>query len=99
LPSSNPSAVQPAADLESLAIQAGEAWANACAEDLRAQRRPIVGGWPGTLSEARVRVLALVTANGLSSALPIDRLRALSRTAYGAARASWLAVSGRDEEE
>ena len=41
----------------SVSAALGEAWANEVANALRAQTRGVVGGWPGTLREARSRVL------------------------------------------
>ncbi|MCA9676007.1 MAG: hypothetical protein H6709_07185 [Kofleriaceae bacterium] len=85
-------------ELEALAVAAGEAWARACAHDLRTQQRSVAGGWPGTLTEARACVLAAVAARGASASVSIDQLRALSRTAYGVARTTWRAVCERDDE-
>jgi hypothetical protein len=80
-----------------LAVSAGEAWASAFADDLRSRRRAVAGGWPGTMTEARARVLATVTARGV--AVSVEQLRELARTAYDAARAAWLAVSERDVDD
>src|SRR5262249_55737909 len=43
--------------MRSVSEAIGEAWANEVANGLRAQTRGLVGGWPGTLREARSRVL------------------------------------------
>jgi hypothetical protein len=83
-------------DLETLASRAGEHWASACANQLRRERRPVVGGWPGTLSEAHGQVLLALA--GSDRTVTTDRLRALSRTAYRAARAAWQRVAVPDDE-
>lgn len=80
-----------------LAVAAGEAWATSFASDLRSQRRSIVGGWPGTMREARAWVLAAINARG--DRVCLETLPALSRCAYSAARTHWLAVSSRDAED
>jgi hypothetical protein len=85
------------ADLEALASRAGEDWASTCAAELRRQRRAIAGAWPGTLTEARAHVLTALA--GGTRAISIEDLRALSHTAYSAARAAWRQVAERDEEE
>ena len=54
----------------------GEAWARECADDLRAQKRGVVGAWPGTIREARSRVL-----------LGVVRLAAARSSSSGAAPA------------
>nr|MBA3396717.1 hypothetical protein [Deltaproteobacteria bacterium] len=79
------------------AMAAGLAWANECANDLRAQERGIVGAWPGTLREARSRVLANIPA---ARRAPLDStaLDLLARATYDAARRSWQAISEPDLE-
>jgi len=81
----------------------GEAWAQECAVDLRAQERGVVGAWPGTIREARSRVLARLPAARTRSrseagALDTETLQLLARTAYDAARKSWQAISEPDLE-
>lgn len=94
---STPSTESP--QTEALAVLAGEAWATRCAHDLRAQHRPVSGGWPGTISEATRWVLAtLVEHHASSRDLSTERLRALSRTAYGAARNRWRSLAEPDLE-
>jgi hypothetical protein len=83
--------------LQVLASRAGHAWAEACTRALHSQRRAIAGAWPGTLSEARGRVLAALTDHE-RSAISLEDLRALARTANHAARAMWRAVAIPDEE-
>ncbi len=87
--------------VESLLPQAaaiGEAWAQECAVDLRAQERGVVGAWPGTVREARSRVLLRLPAARTVPALDTATLHLLARTAYDAARKSWQAISEPDLE-
>jgi len=83
--------------LQLLASRTGHAWAEACAQALSSQRRAIAGAWPGTLTEARGRVLVAL-ADHDRSAISLEELRALARTAYHAARTRWRAVALPDEE-
>ena len=83
--------------LQSIASRAGLAWADACARALQSQKRPIVGAWPGTLTEARGRVLAAL-ATGDHGAISLEMLSALARTANRAARDAWRSVAVPDEE-
>jgi hypothetical protein len=71
----------------------GRSWAEACRHDLQREGRPVSGGWPGTLSEARARVWQmLVGATGTRSArvdiTEAERELAV-RTAYRSARDEW----------
>lgn len=80
-----------------MAASIGGAWANAYAVELRTQRRAVSGGWPGTMTEARARVLAHV---GGAAAMPVGDLQALARATYRAAQDAWrhVAVPDTDEE-
>jgi hypothetical protein len=71
----------------------GEAWARECAEQLRAQKRGVVGAWPGTLSEARSRVL-----QAHKRTLNTNTLQQLARATYDVARRSWHVISEPDLE-
>jgi hypothetical protein len=74
------------------ASQIGEAWAHDYVHELRAQERPPVGAWPGTMREARMRVrsgLAIVDS---------DRLDELARVANLAARRGWRKLCEPDLE-
>jgi len=66
------------------ASQIGEAWAREYVRELREQARAPVGAWPGTMSEARVRV-----RSRLAVVLEHDRLDELARVANVAARRGW----------
>jgi hypothetical protein len=81
----------------SVSAALGEAWANDVANSLRAQTRGIVGAWPGTMREARSRVL-----RGLPAArqrrFDAEALDALSRAVYEAARRCWDQIAEPDPE-
>jgi hypothetical protein len=78
--------------LERLAAAEGLAWAVRSCEELRQQGRSIAGGWPGTLSQARVRVRVCMTARlDRGASLTRDDLDWLARTIYLTAKAEWLA--------
>lgn len=79
-------------ELASRAHSLGEAWAQEYVRELRAQSRDIVGGWPGTLREARRRVLA-----HLRNIDPL-LLDELARITNLAARRGWESVSEPDLE-
>ena len=49
---------------EEAALAAGESWALAAAAAFREDGRSLCGGWPGTMSEARVRVAAFLATLG-----------------------------------
>ena len=44
--------------LDKAATTAGTLWAQRWCDELRKEGRPVVGGWPGTLREARAQVSA-----------------------------------------
>lgn len=81
----------------SVSTELGEAWARDVADALRAQTRGIVGAWPGTMREARSRVLLGLPA-ARRSAFNAASLEALSRAVYDAARRCWDAISEPDLE-
>ena len=71
----------------------GEAWAHEIVRALRDDERAITGAWPGTISEAKMRVLV-----HLDNTLDLEVLADLERVATGAARREWLNVAERDPE-
>lgn len=86
--------------LESLAAAEGMAWALRSCEELRLQGRPIAGGWPGTISQARLRMAACMAGRAQREpALTPADLDWLARTVYLTAKAEWLARAepGSDE--
>ncbi len=72
------------AEFRSSATAVGTAWADELVRVLRADNRKIVGEWPGTMSEARTRVLAR-----LCRELDAGVLDDLARVAIIAARGEW----------
>jgi hypothetical protein len=82
----------PSSSLERAVDAAGEAWAVAWANTLHGEGRPVSGGWPGTLSEARGRVAACISKRvGAARRIGPEELEQLARRAYAAARKAWLA--------
>jgi hypothetical protein len=79
--------------LESSATAIGQAWAGELVQTLRADDREVVGPWPGTMSEARMRILA-----SLRMKLDTKHLDQLARIANLAARRGWEEVSETDPE-
>jgi hypothetical protein len=80
-------------ELLTRAGKVGEAWSHEYVRELRAQNRDIVGGWPGTLREARRRVLASMPRN--LDPLLLDELARITNLA---ARRCWESVSEPDLE-
>ena len=78
--------------LEPLAKAIGAAWAQETVRALRNDEREIIGAWPGTISEAKMRVLAHLNT------VDLELLAALARVATEAARREWLNVAKRDPE-
>ena len=85
--------------LETIAVAAGEAWFSWWCDELNKQGRPMAGGWPGTLSEARARILARVSKElGPAWSLSEAELAALAQTAFVTARAGWIARAVPDSD-
>jgi hypothetical protein len=80
-------------DLEPLATAVGEAWVHELVNTLRSEDRDVVGAWPGTMSEARMRIRV-----ALRMRVPAVNLDDLARIAIGAARRGWHEVSVSDPE-
>lgn len=72
----------------------GDAWAQRVALDLRREQRTAAGGWPGTMSEARVRTSAHFRGKLLT---PVE-LEDAARAVYQRARSHWLAYARTDSE-
>lgn len=71
-------------DLEAIATSVGELWAEEVTRSLRASKRDVEGGWPGTMGEARMRIRRELR-------IAIEPLVAddLARVAIVAARRAW----------
>jgi hypothetical protein len=82
------------------AILTGEQWAQRCRKDLRKQGRRVIGGWPGTLSEARARAEVHSSAElrrlGLAQ-LTFEELERLAHATYASARDYWLSRAERED--
>jgi hypothetical protein len=85
--------------LGAVAVAAGEDWLRWWQHALAEQGRSMTGGWPGTLSEARSRVLArAVAALGNDEALTVPELEALAHTTFAFARTGWNARATHDRD-
>lgn len=71
-------------DLAPMATAVGEAWASELVRALRSDRRDIVGEWPGTMGEARMRIRV-----ALRRRIEVELLDELARVANLAARRGW----------
>jgi hypothetical protein len=84
--------------VDAAARDAGDRWAAACRDELAKEGRLVEGGWPGTLSEARVRVASHVGHALVELAMPAltyDELGRAARLTYERARSAWLATPRR----
>lgn len=71
-------------DLHPIAVAVGEAWVTELVHSLQSDDREIIGAWPGTLREARMRIRVV-----LRSKLDLAVIEELARVAYVAARRGW----------
>ena len=82
------------------AALAGEKWTQLWREELRAQGRRAVGGWPGTLSEARAHARCYCAAElrrmGWTE-LTTEELECAARRTYAYARDHWLSRAERED--
>lgn len=68
----------------------GFAWASWWRSELGRQSRRLAGGWPGTLTEARVRVARRIAVElGPEFGLTAEELEEAARSAYRTARHEW----------
>lgn len=71
----------------------GASWARGCCETLRSEGRSIAGGWPGTLKEARGRVVRHfaqeLSTRGMPQLSQLE-LEAATTATYERARCDWL---------
>jgi hypothetical protein len=80
------------------ALDVGQRWVEALREELKREGRPVEGGWPGTLSEARARVdgsISRLLAKHRLAVLSSEELSLAARAAYDHARRTWLALPER----
>jgi hypothetical protein len=74
----------------------GASWARALLERTRDEGRPVDGGWPGTLPEARALVSTQLNRELSERAMPVlsaSELSAAVTTTYSRAKRDWLAVA------
>ncbi len=81
--------------LERAADALGKSWAFSWADALVAEGRPVAGGWPGTLREARARVVSCTRERQYTGfSLTEPNLESLTRRAYLVAKAAWHTRTG-----
>jgi hypothetical protein len=83
--------------LERASLEAARAWTTEFRAELARDGRPLEGGWPGTMPEARMRASAHASralVERSMSALTYDELGRIARITYDEARRSWRAVAG-----
>ena len=88
--------------LERAAITVGETWARGWLEELGSEGRSAAGGWPGTITQARSRVRAVVAvelARARFQPAAADEVDRTARAAYARARAVWLASAKADDTD
>lgn len=75
------------------AVSAGDVWAKWWRAELERQGRQVAGGWPGTLSEARARVIEAVLPEvrklGMRE-MTFEERELAAKTLYATARRRWL---------
>ena len=88
--------------LERAAASVGETWARGWLAELVSEGRSAAGGWPGTISQARSRVRAVVIAElaraRFEPAGPAE-LDQTARVAYARAREVWLSSAKADDAD
>lgn len=76
------------------AIEAeADAWVDSMARAMNEEGRPVAGGWPGTISEARFRVTRCA-AGRPEFRVTQHELEHLTRHAYVFAKKAWLLRAG-----
>jgi len=78
--------------IEDLAADESAAWVEALFTQFESEGRLIEGGWPGTVSEARRRLMTRIAANP-SDAPERGELDRLVDLIYAKAKQRWLQVS------
>jgi hypothetical protein len=76
------------------AAEGGRRWAGDVSRRFREEGRRSTGGWPGTLTEARSRVVTLLGEGDPPSQ---DELATLAQILYRAARKEWLRDCNADD--
>jgi hypothetical protein len=79
----------------------GAAWALGARKQLRSEGRNAVGGWPGTMSEARERTRRALASDPLVrqlGKLGYPEIERAARATYARARQVWLATAEREDD-
>jgi hypothetical protein len=87
--------------LDRSAFALGEAWARRSRELLSAEGRRAVGGWPGTMSEARARARDHLVSESMRrqlGAVGDPEVERTARATYARARQVWLAGAEREDD-
>ena len=77
---------RPSEPLAALAERSGQEWATLLKQQLADEGRRAVGGWPGTLAEARIRAEGLLADVGSTE----SERNGVAAILYEAARDSWM---------
>lgn len=86
------------------ALLTGASWARGVCDAVRREGRPIAGGWPGTMPEARARIRAYFEAE-LSrkgfEGISVEEVQFASSLAYQRAKHDWRQYEpdGDEDEE
>ena len=87
--------------LSQSALEVAERWALRVRMEALQEQRVTMGGWPGTLSEARAvvvgQLLPGLSAEGRREVGLVDREQ-MARFVYRSARSWWRRMEGRDDE-
>lgn len=87
-------------DLRKQAESVGLEWAERWFDQAQREQRALVGGWPGTMSEARAHVVRAVVPwlreRGRWPAADVTNFEATARVVYATARAAWRQRSAVD---
>ncbi len=73
----------------------GAAWADALCANVTSEGRPISGGWPGTIVEARARIARHLHEELARRGLPPpcrEELDAATCATYACAKTQWLVI-------
>jgi hypothetical protein len=72
-----------------LGAEVGSSWARSRRDALEDEGRHITDGWPGTMSEARTRVVEALAGAGAVHRLDASEFAAVVQSTYTTARATW----------
>ena len=86
------------AQLHQAAVIEGGLWAEWWRDEMGRQSRAVAGGWPGTVSEARRRIVARIAHDfGPRFRATAAELEAAARSTYVAAKRAWNDAAVSDE--